>query len=159
VATAAKILGHALAPSTSASYQRLWVLFSRFCDSARRIALSASQAAVCEYLGTLFEGHKFRGSSLRPYIAAIGTSAPPAGASRPNLAQSCGDGSSRLCRGGCLPTYRRAASFRRLPGCRRAPLSLRSSSRAHVLPAPVLGRDGGRVFHQFPTCQRSGFDA
>jgi hypothetical protein len=73
VATAAKLLGHALAPSTSASYQRLWILFSRFCESARRCALPASPATVCAYLGTLFEGHKLRGSSLRPYIAAIGT--------------------------------------------------------------------------------------
>jgi hypothetical protein len=73
VATLAELLGQALAPSTAASYQRLWVLFERFCVSAQRIALPASPATVCAYLGTLLEGRRLRGTSIRPYIAAIGT--------------------------------------------------------------------------------------
>jgi hypothetical protein len=72
VATAAELLGQAIAPSTSASYQRLWVLFERFCASAQRPALPASPATVCAYLGTLFEGGRLRGTSIRPYVAAIG---------------------------------------------------------------------------------------
>jgi hypothetical protein len=72
VAAAAELLGQALAPTTSASYQRLWILFERFCSSAARCALPASPATVCAYLGTLFDGGRLRGTSIRPYVAAIG---------------------------------------------------------------------------------------
>jgi hypothetical protein len=70
--SAAELLGQALAPTTSASYQRLWVLFKQFCASAQRCALPASPATVCAYLGTLFGGGRLRGTSIHPYIAAIG---------------------------------------------------------------------------------------
>jgi hypothetical protein len=73
VATAAELLSQALAPSTAASYQRFWVLFEHFCVSAQCSALPASHYTVCAYLGTLFEGQRLRGTSIRPYIAAIGT--------------------------------------------------------------------------------------
>jgi hypothetical protein len=72
VATAAGLLGQALAPTTSASYQRLWVLFEHFCLSAGRCPLPASPATVCAYLGTLFDGGRLRGTSIRPYVAAVG---------------------------------------------------------------------------------------
>jgi hypothetical protein len=72
VATATVLLGQALALTTSASYQRLWVLFERFCISAERCSLPASPATVCAYLGTLFDGGRLRGTSLRTYVAAIG---------------------------------------------------------------------------------------
>jgi hypothetical protein len=71
-ATEAALLGQALSPSTIASYQRLWVLFGRFCVSVQRSALPASPATVSAYLGTLFDGGRFRGTSIRPYVAAIG---------------------------------------------------------------------------------------
>jgi hypothetical protein len=48
------------------------VLFERFCTSAERCALPASPATVCAYLGTLFDGGRLRGTSLRPYVASIG---------------------------------------------------------------------------------------
>jgi hypothetical protein len=73
VAAAAELLGQALAPSNAASYQRLWTLFERFCESAQRSALPASPATVCADLGTLFKGRRLRGTSIRPYIARIGT--------------------------------------------------------------------------------------
>jgi hypothetical protein len=72
VAAAAAIMGQSLAPSTIASYQRLWELFVQFCRLAHRCSLPASPATVCAYLGSLFEGGRLRGSSIRPYIAAIG---------------------------------------------------------------------------------------
>ena len=70
--TAAGLLGQGLAPTTTAAYQRLWEMFERFCSSAQRCALPASPASVCAYLGTLFDGGRLRGTSLRPYVAAIG---------------------------------------------------------------------------------------
>jgi hypothetical protein len=72
VTTAAELLGQGLAPTTTAAYQRLWELFERFCGSAQRCALPASPATVCVYLGTLFDGGRLRGTSIRPYVAAIG---------------------------------------------------------------------------------------
>jgi hypothetical protein len=71
VAAAAALVGKSLAPSTSASYQRLWELFARFCQSANRCALPASPGTVCAYLGSLFEGGHLHGCSIRPYVAAI----------------------------------------------------------------------------------------
>jgi hypothetical protein len=50
----------------------LWVLFERFCALAQRPALPASLATVCAYLGTLFDGGRLRGTSIRPYVATIG---------------------------------------------------------------------------------------
>jgi hypothetical protein len=85
VATAAELLGQALGPCTAASYQRFWVLFERFCVSTHHSALTVSRATVCAYLGTMFEGLRLRGMSIRPYVAAIGTKHRRLALADPNL--------------------------------------------------------------------------
>jgi hypothetical protein len=72
VATAVELIGKSLDPVTSGSYQSLWEAFERFCAYAGRTALPSSPATVGSYLRTLFEGERLRGTSLRPYVAAIG---------------------------------------------------------------------------------------
>jgi hypothetical protein len=72
VATASLLIGQSLAPSTQHAYQRLWRKFGEFCRTAHREELPATPATVCAFLGRLFETEAVRGTSLRPYVAAIG---------------------------------------------------------------------------------------
>jgi hypothetical protein len=87
VATSAVLLGQALAPTTSASYQRLWVLLERFCTSAELCALPATPATVCAYLGTLFVGGACAGRPYAPMLLPLApkNAACPSKTPRPTL--------------------------------------------------------------------------
>jgi hypothetical protein len=116
VATAAELLGQALAPTASTSYQHLWDnMFERFCASAARRALPASPATVTAYLDTLFDGGRMCGSFFRPYVTAIGAQHRRLALADPT-AHTLVAMAPRLRHGRRPPADRRVASIRRLSG-------------------------------------------
>ena len=70
---AAQLISRGYSLSTRGISQGLWERFAEYCRLIALRAPPADQTTVCSYIRSLFKNNTVRGSSLRPYVAAIAT--------------------------------------------------------------------------------------